>query len=107
DRQRCGGVRLGSEAGQSSRPAGAGFSNHTTSVARPKDQPRFAFSEAVFRQVTGPCHVGELRASALRFGDDWVQALLNVLLVLRLLLLRRYRRDQGAWPQADWLQNRL
>src|SRR5262249_21383430 len=50
-----------------------------------KTSQDFAFSEAVFPEVTGPCRVGEQRASALRFGDDLVQALLSVLLVLRLL----------------------
>ena len=45
----------------------------------------FVFSEEVFREVTGPCRVGEQRASALRFGDEQVQALFSVLLVFRLL----------------------
>ena len=45
----------------------------------------FAFSEELLRDVTGPCRLGEQRASALRFGDQQVQALLSVLLVFRLL----------------------
>jgi hypothetical protein len=40
DRERCRGVRLGSEAGSSSRLAGAGLSSHATVVGRRKDQPR-------------------------------------------------------------------
>ncbi len=35
--------------------------------------------------MTGPCRVGEQRASASRFGEELVRALLGVLLVLRLL----------------------
>ena len=64
--------------------------------------------------MTGPCRVGEQRASALRFGDDLVQALLSVLLVLR-LLPRGFRSDDlrkhlasllGDDP-SRWTQGRL
>src|SRR5271157_3850372 len=37
------------------------------------------------RKVTGPRRVGDQRASALRFGDPKVQALLGVLVLFRLL----------------------
>ena len=42
-------------------------------------------SEELFREVTGPRRVGDQRASALRFGDSTVLALLSVLASLRLL----------------------
>src|SRR5271157_3655604 len=45
----------------------------------------FAMSEELFREVTGPRRVGDQRASALRFGDPKVQALLGVLVLFRLL----------------------
>jgi hypothetical protein len=44
-----------------------------------------AVGEAVFRQVTQPREVAGQRASALRYGDACVLALLSVLLVFRLL----------------------
>jgi len=44
-----------------------------------------AVGEAVFRQVTQPRDVGGQRASALRYGDAGVLALLSALLVFRLL----------------------
>jgi hypothetical protein len=50
-----------------------------------KTSQDFVLSEAMFRQVTGPCRVGEQRASALHFGDPLVQALFSVLLLFRLL----------------------
>jgi hypothetical protein len=34
----------------------------------------FAFSEEVFREVTGPYRMGEQLLSALRFGDEQVHA---------------------------------
>jgi hypothetical protein len=44
-----------------------------------------AVGEDVFRQVTQPCEVAGQRASALRYGDACVLALLSALLVFRLL----------------------
>jgi hypothetical protein len=44
-----------------------------------------AVGEAVFRHVTQPCEVAGQRASALRYGDATVLALLSALLVFRLL----------------------
>jgi hypothetical protein len=44
-----------------------------------------AVGEDVFRQVTQPCVVEGQRASALRYGDTCVLALLSALLVFRLL----------------------
>ena len=44
-----------------------------------------AVGEDVFRQVTRPCAVAGQRASALRYGDATVLALLSALLVFRLL----------------------
>jgi hypothetical protein len=44
-----------------------------------------AVGEEVFRQVTQPCVVEGQRASALRYGDTCVLALLSALLVFRLL----------------------
>ena len=44
-----------------------------------------AVGEDVFRQVTQPCEVAGQRASALRYGDATVLALLSALLVFRLL----------------------
>jgi hypothetical protein len=67
-----------------------------------KASPDFAFSEAVFREVTGPCRVGEQRASALRFGDDRVQALWSVVLVLR-WLPRGFRSRDRREPLAALL----
>jgi hypothetical protein len=74
----------------------------------------FAFSEEVFREVTGPCRVGEQRASALRFGDELVQALLSVLLVFRLLPrgfrsgdLREHLASLLGVDPSQWTQGRL
>jgi hypothetical protein len=74
----------------------------------------FAFSEEVFRDVTGPCRVGQQRASALRFGDERVQALLSVLLVLRLLPrgfrsrdLREHLAPLLGEDPSQWTQGRL
>ena len=79
-----------------------------------KTSQDFAFAEAVFREVTGPCRVGEQRASALRFGDDRVQALLSVLLVLRLLPrgfrsgdLREHLASLLGDDPSQWTQGRL
>jgi hypothetical protein len=44
-----------------------------------------AVGEDIFRQVTQPCVVDGQRASALRYGDTCVLALLSALLVFRLL----------------------
>jgi hypothetical protein len=74
----------------------------------------FAFSEAVFQEVTGPCRVGEQRASALRFGDELVQALLSALLVFRLLPrgfrsgdLREHLASLLGVDPSQWTQGRL
>jgi hypothetical protein len=74
----------------------------------------FAFSEEVFREVTGPCRVGDQRASALRFGDELVQALLSVLLVMRLLPrgfrsgdLREHLAALLGVDPSLWTQGRL
>jgi hypothetical protein len=79
-----------------------------------KTSQDFAFSEAVFREVTGPCRVGEQRASALRFGEELVQALLSVLLVLRLLPrgfrsgdLREHLASLLGDDPSQWTQGRL
>jgi hypothetical protein len=79
-----------------------------------KTSQDFAFSEAVFREVTGPCRVGEQRGSALRFGDDLVQALLSVLMVLRLLPrgfrsrdLREHLASMLGDDPSQWTQGRL
>jgi hypothetical protein len=79
-----------------------------------KTSQDFAFSQAMFREVTGPCRVGEQRASALRFGDDRVQALLSVLLVLRLLPrgfrsgdLREHLASLLGDDPSQWTQGRL
>ena len=91
-----------------------GFQTNRRLLHVQKASQDFAFSEGVFREVTGPCRVGEQRASALRFGDDLVQALLSVLLVLR-LLPRGFRSDDlrkhlasllGDDP-SQWTQGRL
>ncbi len=74
----------------------------------------FAFSEEMFREVTGPCRVGEQRASALRFGDELVQTLLSVLLVFRLLPrgfrsadLREHLASLLGVDPSQWTQGRL
>ena len=74
----------------------------------------FVFSEELFRDVTGPCHVGEQRASALRFGDEQVQALFSVLLVFRLLPcgfrsrdLREHLAPLLGNDPSQWTQGRL
>jgi hypothetical protein len=74
----------------------------------------FAFSEELFRDVTGPCRVGQQRASALRFGDPLVQALLSVLLVHRLLPrgfrsrdLREHLASLLGDDPSQWTQGRL
>jgi hypothetical protein len=74
----------------------------------------FAFSEEVFREVTGPCRVGEQRASALRFGDELVQALLSALLVFRSLPrgfrssdLREHLASLLGVDPSQWTQGRL
>jgi hypothetical protein len=74
----------------------------------------FAMSEEFFRKVTGPCRVGDQRASALRFGDPKVQALLGVLVLFRLLPWGFRSRDWrehiapllGDDP-SQWTQGRL
>jgi hypothetical protein len=58
-----------------------------------------ALGEAAFRQVNEPVHVNGQRASALRFADVTVQALLSALLVFRLLprgFSNRELRDHWA-----------
>jgi hypothetical protein len=79
-----------------------------------KTSQDFAFSEEMFREVTGPCRVGEQRALALRFGDELVQALLSVLLVLRLLPrgfrcadLREHLASLLGVDPSQWTQGRL
>jgi hypothetical protein len=74
----------------------------------------FVFSEELFRDVTGPCRVGEQRASALRFGDEQVQALFSVLLVFRLLPcgfrsrdLREHLAPLLGNDPSQWTQGRL
>ena len=64
--------------------------------------------------MTRPCRVGEQRASALRFGDEQVQALFSVLLVFRLLPCgfrsRDLREHLAPLPGNDpsqWTQGRL
>jgi hypothetical protein len=52
-----------------------------------------AVGEDAFRQVTEPIQVGRQRASALRFGDPCVLALLAALLVFRLLPRGFHQRD--------------
>lgn len=52
-----------------------------------------AVGEDAFRQVTEPIEVGGQRASALRFGDPSVLALLTALLVFRLLPRGFNQRD--------------
>ena len=74
----------------------------------------FAMSEELFREVTGPRRVGDQRASALRFGDPKVQALLGVLVMFRLLPCGFRSRDLrehiapllGDDP-SQWTQGRL
>ncbi len=74
----------------------------------------FAMSEELFREVSGPCRVGDQRASALRFGDPKVQALLGVLVLFRLLPCGFRSRDLrehiapllGDDP-CQWTQGRL
>ena len=71
-------------------------------------------SEELFREVTGPRRVGDQRASALRFGDPKVQALLGVLVMFRLLPCGFRSRDLrehiapllGDDP-SQWTQGRL
>src|SRR5271157_6506872 len=66
------------------------------------------------RKVTGPRRVGDQRASALRFGDPKVQALLGVLVLFRLLPCGFRSRDLrehiapllGDDP-SQWTQGRL
>jgi hypothetical protein len=79
-----------------------------------KTSQDFAFSEAVFREVTGPCRVGQLRASALRFGDELVQAVLSVVLMLRLQPrgfrssdLREHLASLLGDDPSQWTQGRL
>ena len=79
-----------------------------------KTSQDFAFSEQVFREVTGARRVGDQRASALRFGDQLAQALLSVLLVLRLLPrgfrsadLREHLAPLLGVDPSEWTQGRL
>jgi len=79
-----------------------------------KTSQDFAFSEQLFREVTGPCHEGEQRASALRFGEELVHGLLSVLLVLRLLPrgfrsadLREHLASLLGVDPSQWTQGRL
>jgi hypothetical protein len=74
----------------------------------------FAMSEQLFREVNGPRRVGDQRASAMRFGDPKVLALLGVLLLFRLLPCGFRSRDLrehvapllGDDP-SQWTQGRL
>ena len=93
---------------------GLGFQATRRLLDVEKTSQDFAFSEAVFREVTGPCRVGEQRASALRFGDELVQALLSVLLVLRLLPrgfrsadLREHLASLLGVDPSQWTPGRL
>jgi hypothetical protein len=79
-----------------------------------KTSQDFAFSEQVFREVTGTCCVGEQRASAFRFGEQLAQALFSVLLVLRLLPrgfrsadLREHLAPLLGVDPSQWTQGRL
>jgi len=74
----------------------------------------FAMSEELFREVTGPRRVGDQRASALRFGDPKVQALLSVLVLFRLLPcgfrshdLREHIAPLLGDDPSQWTQGRL
>lgn len=73
-----------------------------------------AVGESAFQQITQPCQVGKQRASALPYGQPLAQALLHVLLLMRLLpwgFRSRELREHiapllGEDPQS-WTQGRL
>ena len=62
-----------------------GFTTNRRLLDVQKISQDVAISEALFREVTGPCSVDNQRASALKFGDPLVLALFSVLLLFRLL----------------------
>ena len=74
----------------------------------------FALSEELFREVTGPRRMGDQRASALRFGDPTVLALLSVLVLFRLQPrgfrsrdLREHLAPLLGVDPSQWTQGRL
>ncbi len=79
-----------------------------------KTSQDFAFSEAVVPGGDRSCRADEQRASALRFGDELVHALLSVLMVLRLLPrgfrssdLREHLASLLGVDPSEWTQGRL
>ena len=79
-----------------------------------KTSQDFAFSEQVFREVTGARCVGDQRASAFRFGEQLAQAIFGALLVLRLLPrgfrsadLREHLAPLLGVDPSQWTQGRL
>jgi hypothetical protein len=91
-----------------------GFETNRRVLNVQKTSQDFAMSEAMFREVTGPRWVGNQRASALKFGDPVVFAMLSVLLIFRLLpcgFRSRDFREQitsllGNDP-SHWTQGRI
>lgn len=79
-----------------------------------KTSQDFAMSEELFREITNPKSVGDQRASALKFGDPVVFALLSVLVLFRVLPCGFRSRDLrehvasllGENP-SQWTQGRL
>jgi hypothetical protein len=62
-----------------------GFQTNRRVLDVQKASQDFVMSEAMFREVTGPRWVGNQRATALKFGDPVVFAMLSALLIFRLL----------------------
>jgi len=91
-----------------------GFATNRRLLHVQKSSQDPAMSEALFREVTGPCSVDNQRASALKFGDPLVLALFSVLVLFRLLpcgfrsreLPEHLARLLGNDP-SQWTQGRL
>jgi len=93
---------------------GLGFQATRRLLDVEKTSQDFAFSEQVFREVTGARCVGDQRASAFRFGEQLAQALFSVLLVLRLLPrgfrsadLREHLAPLLGVDPSEWTQGRV
>jgi hypothetical protein len=84
-----------------------GFAANRRLLDVQKASPDSMVGEAVFREVTSPCSVGQQRASALPYGDPVVLTLFHLLLLFRILpcgfrnkeLREHFARLLGKDPQ--------
>jgi hypothetical protein len=91
-----------------------GFATTRRVIDVQKTSQDFAMSEELFREVISPKTVNGQRASALKFGDPVVFALLSVLILFRVLpcgFRSRDLREHVAWLLGEnpnqWTQGRL